>query len=154
MEIMALLVKGNSSNFVFLERSPILRLFAIWVAVSFPCISRAILVQISYPGTLFKTRDQELSFGTQIYGILFIIDEDISSWRQEKKREVLWRSLYITEFAEQLTRTFKLLVIWTKTNDLGAQDPNLSFILWELGLGLRLGFEIKQYLFLGRECIN
>ena len=26
-----------------------------------------------------ETRDQELSFGTEIYRILFIIDEDISS---------------------------------------------------------------------------
>ena len=44
--------------------------FAIPVAVSFTSISQAIEVQISYPGTLFETRDQELSFGTKIYGIL------------------------------------------------------------------------------------
>ena len=52
---------------------------AIQVEVSFPCLSWAIYVQISYPGTFLETRDQDLSFGTKIYGILFIIDGDISS---------------------------------------------------------------------------
>ena len=29
-----------------------------------------------------QTRDQELSFGTKKYEILFIIDEDISPWKK------------------------------------------------------------------------
>ena len=40
-----------------------------------------------------QTRDQELSFGTKIYDILFDIDEDISPRR--KKRKVIWATLYI-----------------------------------------------------------
>ena len=53
--------------------------FTIEVAVSFPVITLSIEFQISHPGIVLETRDQELSFGTKIYGILFIIDEDISS---------------------------------------------------------------------------
>ena len=41
-----------------------------------------------------ETRDQELSFGTKIYGILFITNEDISSYKTKKKRKVLWPRLY------------------------------------------------------------
>ena len=81
---MALLAKGVTATFVFLELSLILRFLAIQVAVSFRCISWAIKVQIFYPGTLLKTRDQELSFGTKIYGNLFIIDEDISSRKKTR----------------------------------------------------------------------
>jgi len=61
-----------------------LRIFAIQLAFSFPCISRAIKVQISYPGTPLETREQELSFGTKIYGILFNTIEDISSKKTKK----------------------------------------------------------------------
>ena len=41
-----------------------------------------------------QTRDQELSFGTKIYDILFDIDEDISPRR--KKRKVIWATLYVS----------------------------------------------------------
>ena len=62
-----------------LEKIPYFEGFAKKVVFSFTCISWAIEVQITYPGTLLETRDQGLSFGTKIYGILFIIGEDISS---------------------------------------------------------------------------
>ena len=48
--------------------------FAIQVGFSCRCISWAILVQICYPGTPMETRDPELTFGTKIYEILFIIE--------------------------------------------------------------------------------
>ena len=76
---MAVLVVAIFKQKRFLGKSLILSVFANQVVFSFPCISQANEVQISYPGTLLETRDQGLSFGTKIYGVLFIIDEDISS---------------------------------------------------------------------------
>ena len=64
-------------------------------ALSFPCLSWAIQVKIFYPGTLLKTRDQYLSFGTKIYGNLFIIDEDISS--RKKTRGFVTQPVLITK---------------------------------------------------------
>ena len=49
------------------------------VAVGFPVITLSIEFQISHPGTVLETREQELSFGTKIYGILGLTDGDISS---------------------------------------------------------------------------
>ena len=79
---MAILVAAIFKQKCFLGKSFILSLFSIQVAFSFHCITWAILVQILYPGTLLQTRDQGLSFGTKIDGILFIIDEDTSSLKK------------------------------------------------------------------------
>ena len=57
----------------------VLTFFAIQVAVSFPVITLSIEFQISHPGIVLETRDQELSFSTKIYGILGFTDWDISS---------------------------------------------------------------------------
>ena len=67
---MTFLVKGCSSNFCFSRKISYFKVFEIQVAVSFSCISQAIKVQMFYPGTPLETRDQELSFGTKIHGIL------------------------------------------------------------------------------------
>ena len=49
---MALLVEAILKQKCFLGKSLILSFFAIQVVFSFPCISQANEVQISYPGTL------------------------------------------------------------------------------------------------------
>ena len=69
-----------------------------------------------------ETRDQELSFGTKIYGIFFIIDEDISSQKNEKKREVLWRSLYMLDYVIFVTVAVQI-----------PPFPFLEFDFWKLG---------------------
>ena len=60
------------------QNSFILTFFAFQVAVSFSVITLSIEFQISHPGIVLKTREQELSFGTKIYGILGLADGDIS----------------------------------------------------------------------------
>ena len=37
-----------------------------------------------FPTITTTTSDQELSFDSKIYGILFIIDEDISPWKKQQ----------------------------------------------------------------------
>ena len=55
-----------------------LTFFATQVAVSFPVITLSIEFQISHPGIVLDTREQDLSFGTKIYGIVGLTDGVIS----------------------------------------------------------------------------
>ena len=50
-----------------------------FVTVTFPCLSRIIKVEISYPGTSLERREQELSFDTKLDGISGFIVEDTGS---------------------------------------------------------------------------
>ncbi len=61
-----------------MRNSFILVFLAIQVAVRFTVITLS-KEQISHTGTVMETREQELSFGTNIYGILGFTDGDISS---------------------------------------------------------------------------
>ncbi len=56
-----------------------------------------------------QTRDQEPSFGTKIYDILFNIDEDISPW---KKRKVIRATLYLATPGFKVMGGWKLSPFW------------------------------------------
>ena len=97
LKVMALLKKQCGSNFCFYSKTPYFETSCNSNCSQFSLhISGNLSPNLLSRDTFGNYRDQELSFGTKIYGIFFIIDEDISSQKNEKKREVLWRSLYLS----------------------------------------------------------